>query len=388
MNNTYSLSYQNLRLHRIAVSIYYFLTGLTFASWASRIPDIKNYLNLNDAQFGGVLLGLPAGQIVGIALSGYLVTRFGSKAISVVSLIIYPAMLILAGLSSSAIMLVCMLFLLGLASNMSNISVNTQAVGVEDLYGRSIMASFHGLWSLAGFTGGLLSTLMLAKHISPFQHFCIVFAVVVTINMLTAKYLLPEDKKIAKGNEKPKFFVKPDRTIFILGLIAFASMISEGTMFDWSGVYFEKIIHTSGALTRLGFIAFMSTMAGGRFVADYFITKFGYKRMLQISGVLILVGLILSVSLPYIIPSTIGFLLVGLGTSSVVPSAYSLSGKSDKMPAGLAIATVSSIGFLGFLIGPPMIGFISQSFNLRIAFLLIAVLGLGTTFLAGKINNK
>ena len=385
MNTTYTLPYTNLRLHRIAVSIFYFLQGLTFASWASRIPDIKNFLHLNDAQFGGVLLGLPAGQITGIGLSGYLITRFGSKPVLIIATVLYPVMLVMAGLSSSVFMLVAMLFLFGIAGNMCNISVNTQAVGVEELYGRSIMASFHGLWSLAGFTGGLLSTLMIVYKINPFQHFCIIFAVIITLNLLTFKHLLPFDKKT---DVKPKFFVKPDGVILILGLIAFASMISEGTMFDWSGIYFEKIIHTTGAVTRLGFIAFMSTMAGGRFIADYFITKFGYKRMLQMSGIVILAGLLLIVCLPYIVPSTIGFLMVGLGTSSVVPSAYSLSGRSDKMPAGLAIATVSSIGFLGFLIGPPTIGFISQTFNLRVAFLLIAVLALGTTFLAGKINTK
>ena len=131
----------------------------------------------------------------------------------------------------------------------------------------------------------------------------------------------------------------------------------------------------------------MCASGTGRFIADWLVTKFGVKSMLQFSGTLIATGLLIAVLFPYLFTATLGFLLVGFGVSSVVPVVYGLAGKSSTMSTGLALAGVSTIGFLGFLIGPPVIGFIAQAANLRWSFALIALLGLGTTILAGKIKS-
>ena len=159
-------------------------------------------------------------------------------------------------------------------------------------------------------------------------------------------------------------------------------------MFDWSSIYFEKVVKAPVELTRAGYVAFMSTMAGGRFAADWLVTRFGIKRILQMSGITIVSGMTLAVALPDLVFATIGFLMIGIGVSSVVPLAYSLAGKSKTMLPGLALAAVSSIGFLGFLIGPPIIGFIAELLSLRWSFILVALLGLGTTVLAGKIRTQ
>ena len=159
-------------------------------------------------------------------------------------------------------------------------------------------------------------------------------------------------------------------------------MICEGTMFDWSGVYFQKVVKAKAAWVGAGYTAFMSTMAAGRFIADWLVTRFGIKKILQTSGIVIATGLSVAVLLPDIVPSIVGFILVGAGVSSVVPLVYSAAGKSKKVSPGVALAAVSTIGYLGFLIGPPMIGFIAQASSLRISFMLIALLGLTTTFVA------
>lgn len=374
------------RVYRIAVCVFFFIQGLTFSSWASRIPDIKTKLGLSNAGLGGVLFALPVGQLTGMALSGYLVTKYGSKRILSIASILYPSALILLGLAPTSFLLTCSLFVFGICGNLFNISVNTQAVGIEVLYRRSIIASFHGLWSLAGFTGGIIGTLMIANHLSPFQHYCIICAISIMLMLSARNGILPRDAQ--KAGAKRSLFTKPDKALLVLGGIAFASMICEGTMFDWSGVYFEKVVQVPDALTRIGFVAFMSTMAGGRFAADYLVTRLGVKRMLQISGITILTGLLIAVLFPTIIMATIGFLMVGLGVSSVVPTTYSLAARSKTMASGVAIAAVSSVGFMGFLLGPPMIGFISEAFGMRIAFLLIAMLGLGTSLLAGKTKQE
>ena len=381
-----SLSFPTQRYYRLGVSIFFFIQGLTFATWASRIPDIKNLLHLSDAGLGAVLFALPVGQLAAMGLSGYLVSRFGSKQTLSIGALLYPAVLVLLGTVTQVWQLALGLFFFGICGNLCNISVNTQGVGVERLYKRSIMASFHGLWSLAGFTGGLISTMMVADNIAPFTHFCIVYVIGFLLMMSARKFILPRD---APHPEKTggKVFVKPDAFIVKLGIIAFASMICEGTMFDWSSIYFEKVVETPVELTRVGYVAFMCTMAGGRFAADWMVTRFGIKRILQMSGVVIVSGMSLAVLFPNITMATIGFLLVGIGVSSVVPLVYSLAGKSKKMLPGVALATVSSIGFLGFLIGPPIIGFVAELSSLRFSFIIIAILGLGTTLLAGRVKQ-
>lgn len=374
------------RAYRIAISCFFFIQGLTFASWASRIPDIKNSLQLSDAALGAILLSLPIGQFFALALSGYLVTRYGSRIVLITTSVLYPATLLLIGLASVPLALIVALLLTGFFGNIYNIAVNTQAVGIEALYGRSIMASFHGLWSLAGFTGGLIGTFMIAQELSPFQHYWIINGITLLLALVFVGSTLPRDAKTDQS--KPKLFVKPDKAILILGVLAFSCMICEGTMFDWTGVYFDKIIKTPKELTQLGFVAFMSTMAGGRLIADFLITRLGARRMILISGCMIFTGISILVAFPYVIPSIAGLLIAGFGVSSVVPLAYGLAGQSRTMPAGQALAAVSSLGFLGFLIAPPMIGFVSQGYSLRLAFGLIALMGLAVAFLSGKVRQR
>lgn len=382
-----SLKFNTQRYYRVAVSVFFFIMGFTFSNWANRIPDIKRALHLSDAGLGGVLFALPVGQFCAMMLSGYLVSKFSSKKTLTVAAIFYPAILLVLGSVSAVWQLVIGLFFFGIIGNLCGISVNTQGVGVERLYGRSIMASFHGVWSLAGFTGGIVSTFLVSINLTPFEHFCIINAATFLLVITLRNWVLPRDAAKTQKKDTP-IFVKPNKIIVSLGLIAFGSMICEGTMFDWSGIYFEKVLHPPKELVRLGYIAFMCTMAGGRFMADRLVTRFGIIRILQMSGIVITSGLLLAVSIPNIITTTIGFLMVGFGTSSVVPLCYSYAGKHSGMLPGVAIATVASIGFSGFLIGPPLIGFIAQMSSLRWSFGLIALLGLVTTFQAARLHPQ
>lgn len=382
-----TLSFPTQRYYRIAVSTLYFIQGIVFASWASRIPDIQQRLGLTEIQLGSVLFALPVGQLMATMLSGYLVGRLGSKTTLTIGALLYPAGLLLIGGVTSLEQLFAALVLFGIFGNLCNISINTQGVGVERLYGRSIMASFHGLWSLAGFTGGIIGALMVAYNIPPTWHFTFIYLFSFTLLLIARRFVVPRDARPPLKEGKKSGFAKPDAFILTLGLIAFACMICEGTMFDWSSIYFQKVVHAPKAWTRLGYIAFMSTMAGGRFVSDYFVTRFGSKTVLQMSGITIVAGMLLAVIFPDIIMATLGFLLVGIGVSSVVPLVYSMAGRSKKIAPGMALALVSTIGFLGFLLGPPVIGFIAGFSSLRVSFAVIALLGLGTTLLAKSLDR-
>jgi len=383
MESNYQNRTELLRRYRIAAGFFFFIAGLTFSTWASRIPAIQNKLHLSDAGLGGVLLALPTGLMVSLPISGWLVSKYGSRSMLVWGAVLYPSILLLLALSPSVWELVLSLFLFGIAGNLINIAMNTQAVGVESLYGRSVMASFHGLWSIAGFTGALIGTFFVSKDLSPFIHFACVSGFAILLVLTSYKSTIPHDMG---SKTAQKLFVKPDKRILLLGLIAFCSMLCEGAMADWSGVYFKKIVQSPATLVTMGYVAFTGTMALGRFLGDSMVTRFGVKRMLQISGVMITAGLLLSVIFPFLSTATIGFLLVGFGVSSVVPIVYGLAGKTATMPASTALAAVSTIGFLGFLIGPPMIGFIAQAISLRWSFTLIAILGFGTAILAGKLK--
>ncbi len=366
------------RVHRWSIGSYFFIAGITFASWASRIPDIKVKLNLNDAELGGILFALPAGSMVSLPISGFLVAKLGSRTVMLIAALCYPFLLSFLATAGTPFILATLLFLFGLLGNMMNISVNTQAVAVEQLYKKSIMASFHGIWSLAGFSGAAVGTIMISLGFDPLKHFVFIATAMILLAFFMKFGRMPKDAVV--GNQP--LFVKPDMVLLKLGLISFCCMAAEGTMFDWSGIYFQKIVHAPTSLVTLGYSAFMGTMALGRFLGDGLVLRFGKKEILQGSGFLISAGLLLAVFIPTIVFATLGFLLVGFGVSSVVPIVYSQAGKSEKMSPGMALAAVSSIGFLGFFIGPPLIGFIAEAFGLQWSFGIIALLGFGTSVLA------
>jgi len=369
---------------RLAVSLFYFGQGIAFASWASRIPDIKHTLNLTDGELGSILLALPLGQLVTMPISGSLVTKYGSKKILTITAPLYVLALSNLGLATASWHLAAFLFLFGIVGNMCNIAVNTQGSEAEKLFGRPIMTSFHGAWSIAGFTGALVGLLMVNLHVVPYHHFWIITFLIWLNVFLNHKHLVPG--KGAKSERKPKLFTMPEGSLLQLGIIGFCSMATEGAMFDWSGVYFKEIVKAPTSLVILGYASFMVMMATGRFVGDKIIESLGRKRTIQISGLIISSGMFLSVFLPYIIPATIGFMLVGVGVSSIVPTVYSVAGKNGKVAPGIAIAMVSSVSYLGFLMGPPLIGYISALSSLQYSYAVIGIFGLLVSLIVGKIR--
>lgn len=369
---------------RLAVSLFYFCQGLAFASWASRIPDIKTKLHLSDGQLGSLLFALPLGQLATMALSGTLVTKFGSKKVLTVAAALYVVALTNLGLASQGWHLGVSLFIFGIIGNMCNIAVNTQGVAAENLFDKPIMSSFHGAWSIAGVTGALVGLLMINLHIAPYLHFWIIAGLVWISILINNKFLVAGVGPAS--TTKKKLFSKPEGALLQLGVIGFCSMATEGAMFDWSGVYFKDIVKAPQALVPLGYASFMVMMASGRFIGDRLIARLGRKRVLQVSGVLISSGMFLAVLFPYIITAVIAFMLVGLGVATVVPTVYSVAGRNAKVSPGIALAMVSSVSYLGFLMGPPLIGYIAELASLRYSYAVIGVFGLVITLLVAKIR--
>lgn len=369
---------------RLAVSLFYFSQGLAFSSWASRIPTIKQSLGISEGQLGTLLLLMPIGQLCTMALSGKLVAKYGSKNVLKIVVLIYPLVLCCIGLAQDFYQLATVLFFFGVIGNMCNISVNTQGVEVEKVYGKSIMSSFHGAWSIAGFTGALIGLLMMNLHINTFYHFVIIYALIVVNWFVNNKFLVASTT--VQSKEKKSIFSKPDPTLIQLGVIGFLSMATEGAMFDWSGVYFQDIVKAPTNLVVVGYASFMIMMATGRFVGDYFVGKYGKQRVMQFSGLLMFSGLMLSVFVPQFMICTLAFMMVGLGVACNVPIVYSVAGKNKNVNPGVALAMVSSISFLGFLMGPPLIGYIAEAFDLRYSYALFACFGLIMLLMVGRMK--
>jgi len=387
MNATLTVSEEDLynRRHRIriAVSLFFFCQGIAFASWASRIPVIKERLHLSEAQLGTILLMLPVGQLATMALSGKLVTKYGSAKVLRIVPIAYVLVLCAIAFAQNAWQLGAILFFFGVTGNMCNISVNTQGVATEQIFKKSIMTSFHGAWSIAGFTGALVGLLTMNLGLDTFTHFLIILLFVVGNTLINQKYLVPGK---SPQKEKRSFFAKPEGSLLQLGIIGFFSMATEGAMFDWSGVYFKEIVHAPEKFVVVGYASFMVMMAIGRFVGDGAIRRLGRKRTLQYSGLLMFAGMMTSVVFPQFFVCTLAFMLVGIGVACNVPSVYSLAGQNKNVPSGVALAMVSSISYLGFLMGPPLIGYIAEVFSLRYSYGIFACFGLLMFFMVGRLS--
>jgi MFS family permease len=220
---------------------------------------------------------------------------------------------------------------------------------------------------------------MIFLSFSPAAHYVVVALLSILLVLFSQKFVI-NDKRAA-GEEGGLVLRKPDSLLLRVGLISFLGMMAEGCMFDWSGVYFKKIVEAEPELVSLGYVCFMGAMASGRFVTDKAINRYGKIPVLQVSGILIFLGLLLAVLFPSLYTAALGFLMVGFGVASIVPVSYGIAGRSKLYSPSVALAMVSTLSFFGFLVGPPLIGFIAEAFNLKISFALIAVNGLGILLL-------
>lgn len=361
----------NRRHQRVLLSLFFFLAGICFASWASRIPTIKAYFGFNDAQLGTILLFMPISSLLGLPVSGWLVSRFESRYPMTAGFILIAISLFMIGIATSEFVLVASIAVFAFSTRIMSIALNTQAIQLQKRYDRKINGSFHGLWSTGGIVGVGVSTLFVALNVSMVVHFAIISAISLVVT-LSAFRGLDGNERATSGNRIA--FAKPDPYIVYLGLLVFLASVCEGGMFDWSGIYFRETVGVD--LFTLGYLLFMILMATSRFVSDGLVEQFGMPKVYIMSGSLVCIGIVMAVLLPSFWPSLIGFCLVGFGCASVIPMTFSLAGHSKKYSPGMAISIIATYSIVGMLVGPPVIGYISHALSLRIAFLVFALMGL------------
>lgn len=372
-------------MRRIAISMYFFLLGFVFSTWASRIPDVKDRFSLSEAELGGLLFMLPTGALVGLPISGWLVQRGGSRLICALSLILYGIFLSLIGLSDQLEWLSIALFLFGIIGNLGNISMNAQGLVIQHWMGKVILSSLHAMWGLGAFSAAAVSGWMMNLEVSVNMHFILIGGLALLGAVVFYFFLLPDQ---ADKEASQKVFAWPGKGLLLLGLICFCVCMSEGAMADWSSLYYRQVVNAMHTASTLGYTAFALCMTVGRFAGDKVLQWLSHAQLLRINGTLILTGIFLALVFPIKWIVIAGFALVGLGVSCVFPIVYMLAARSKTMSTSAALASVSSVGFIGFLIGPPMIGFLAEETGLRMSLWVIAVLGFLIVLLTYRIKGQ
>ena len=362
---------ESIKNQRISLSLYFFMAGFGFATWASRIPTIKMEFDLNEAQLGNLLLAMPISSLLGLPISGWLVSKFDSRFPLQISFILYVISLALIGMAGSLLAIIVGICLFSFCMRILNIAMNTQSLTLQKSFKKTIIGSFHGLWSTGGLAGVGFSTLMIKFNVSMFTHLIVVAVFSLIISLFVYRFLLKKDRA-KEGNKL--ILGKPDKFILYLGILVFFAAVCEGGMFDWSGVYFKEVVKED--LFTLGFFIFMAFMALSRFFSDKIIERTGMKRMYVLSSSFISAGIFLMIIFPYFWPAIIGFSLTGIGVAAIIPMTFSLAGTSKKYSPGMAISIIATYGIIGMLLGPPLIGYLAHLFNLRVSFILLLFSGM------------
>lgn len=357
--------------HRLAASALFLVDGVGFGTWAALIPSVKQRFDLTEASLSVVMLAIVLGALVSMGLIGRVLSRHGTRAALMWAGPIYPATLAFLGLASSYTALMIAAFLFGAAKGALDVAVNAQAITVERAGNRPIMASFQAVWSLGGLLAALLVGLAVKQGLSPW----IITSGISTALFLTALasigHLLGGD---ASGKTEKQPFRLPSRPMWLIGALAFISLFAEGVMMDWSAVYTRSVTHAADWLAPLAYGVFSMSMALGRVSGDRLTARFGNSLMLRSGGALMVAGFLVIVSIHVWLVTFLGLCLTGAGLANMVPVLFGAAGRAHEDGVGQGVATVSMFGYLGFLLGPPVIGMLSHGIGLPGAFLTVGLL--------------
>ncbi len=361
------------RAARWAVLATFGINGLALSSWFPHIPAVQRELGLSDGTLGVALLGTAGGALVATTASGWVIARVGSRVTTRVAVLALCASLPLPGLAPDLTTLMLSLVLLGAANGILDVAMNTQAVAVEKRYRRPIMSVFHGVFSLGGLASSGLAVLIIANGVGTVAHLLVAGVVLGVAALIATRWLLPDEG--SRADAHGPIFVRPSGPLVALGVVGFCVLLSEGAMADWSAVYLRNSLDTGAGYAAAGYAVFSSTMALGRLIGDRLTVNFGPATLVRAGGAVVAIGLGVALVLGQPGAALIGFACVGAGLSFMFPIVLSAAGRVRDVNPGLALAAVTSVGYTGFLAGPPLIGLAAEVTSLRIALGIVAALG-------------
>ena len=356
---------------RAAVGIVFFINGFGFATWVSRIPAVRDALTLSEGQLGTALFALAAGALVAFPLAGRGTTIKGARTVTVVSAIAYCLVLSGPGFAAGLGTLALCLFFFGLASGAMDVAMNAIAVEVEDLIAKPIMSSLHGMWSAGGLAGAVTGSLFARQNVPVQTHLLIASAVLVA-TLVVAKRWLPASRVVA--SDSSPHFVRPEAAMLGLGIIVFCSFLIEGAMADWSAVLLRDSFATSEATAALGYAAFSLAMMGMRFAGDRVVSHWNATSLLRWTNIVSALMFAAALWMLNIGLMMVALALVGIGVATVAPLVFRAAGKRSRSGAGHGIAAMATLGYGGFLVGPPAVGWLAEASSLRFALCVLVLL--------------
>jgi MFS family permease len=365
---------------RLATRLAFLVAGFGVACWAPLVPYAKARIGADDATLGLVLLGLGIGSVIAMPITGGLANRFGARPVILAGglglCLVLPAL----ALASTVPELAIAQLILGASLGTLDVAMNVHAIEVEKAARVPLMSGFHGLFSVGGLAGAAAVTGLLSAGLSPLG----AVLVAVAAMLATLAVAVPRLLRARPGARGP-LLVLPHGIVLLLGALAFAMFLVEGAILDWSALLLTVHRGFPTASGGLGYSAFAVAMSAGRLAGDRVVAALGARRTLQAGGTLTIAGFALLLALSAPAAALTGFALIGLGASNLVPVLFSAAGRQRAMPAALAVASLTTIGYAGALAGPALVGFVAQATSLPVAFAVLAVLVAALPVAAGKV---
>lgn len=366
---------------QLATRLAFFVAGFVTATWAVLVPYARANTGVNDATLGSLLLCLGIGALLTMPITGALTSRFGCRKVIIAALILIILVLPLLAVITQPILLGLALLLFGIGVGVTDCAMNIQAILVEKASAVPLMSGFHGLYSVGGIAGAGLMTLLLALGINVVIALFAIIVCVVVLAVLSYPGLLT----YANPKEGPAFAV-PHGIVLLLGIVCFSVFLTEGTVLDWSAVYLTQVRAMPETLGGLGYTCFAVAMTLARLTGDKVVKHFGRLKVVVVGAVVAALGLAMVTFIPAWHLSLIGYALIGAGCANIVPVMFSVVGQQTVMPQAVAVPAMTTLGYLGVLSGPAVIGYVAHFSSLSVSFSLIMLLMLCVGALAFKLN--
>lgn len=355
-----------------ALATLFLVDGTGFGLWAAHVPVFKQSLQLTTGTLSAVLFCLVGGAILSMPATGHFISRHTSRSVVRVVAVLYVLTLASLAFATSFPLLLLFAGIFGAAKGAFDVTINAQAIAVEHHFGRSSMSLLQGCWSVGGLVGAGASSLLLG-HSKPLRFNLLLGSMVLAVAVVAVLPLLVNDRP--KHTEARPKFIFPDSYLLRLALIAFFGLFAEGAIGDWAAVYLHSHLQATLSVAAAGFAAYAVAMATGRFLGDRLTRRFSDKTILRCSGLLIAIGFACTLLSPILTVGLFGLVLTGVGVANIIPVIMTLAGRDTRMGAGPAISAVSTIGYFGFLAGPPLIGSLAVLIGLRQALALVVLSG-------------
>ena len=368
----------SLRIPAAAVAAAFMLNGVSFGTWAARIPAVKAQTGLDEAGLGFALLGASVGAVLTMTFGGWLGSKFGTHVMTPLTMVVCAALLPAIGASWDFASLTVALLIFGIAQGTMDVCMNANGIAVEHAGSGPIISRLHACWSIGAFLGALVSTQVAALGISVLPEFLAIGAALAIGGVVLRFTMLPDRHAEGGGGLR-----RPTGPLVLLGALALVGLIAEMSATDWSAVYLQRTMDASEAMAGLAVTTFTGCMAVARLAGDRLSLLLGSARLVSGGAALAALGLGLALAVQIPAVAIVGFGLMGLGLAAVVPTLFRAAGSQPGIPASVGIAAVSTMGYAGGLIGPPVIGTVARAVTLRGSLLIILVL-LGVLAVSGR----